>query len=404
MTEAHEAYDVIVVGARCAGAPLAMLLARQGHRVLAVDRTPPTTDVVSTHYLQQYGLARLRSWGLLDEVLATGATPITHMTISHADSVIAGFADPIDGITATLAPRRTALDPVLLRAAEKAGAEVRIGATVADLVVEDGVVVGVRLQDAEGATVVERARVVVGADGTRSRVAEAVGAQAYDVVAPACFIYYSYFTGMDVQFHSRIGLGQQQVGAWPTNDGATLVAVMRGRDRFAEFRRDVEGSFHEVLEQVVPGIAAQVRAGEQVERFIGIRYADNYYRTCAGPGWALVGDAGYHKDPFTGKGISDAFVHAELLADRLHEGLTGARPMAEALAEYQRRRDTDTRGAYEFTTQISDLDLSPELQGLFRAVSGNDAATRQFLAMVGGGISGEEFFAPANIGSIMAAA
>jgi flavin-dependent dehydrogenase len=404
MTETHEAHDVIVVGARCAGSPLAMLLARRGHRVLVVDRSAPTVDTVTTHYLQQYGLARLQAWGLLDEVLATGATPITNMTVSYADSVISGFADPIDGITATLAPRRTALDPVLVRAAERAGAAVRIGVTLHDLIVEDGVVVGVRLRDADGGVTEERARVVVGADGIRSRVAQAVDARTYDVVPPACFIYYSYFTGMDVQFHSRIGLGQQQVGAWPTNDGATLVAVMRTRDRFAEFRGDVEKNFHEVLEQVVPDIAEQVRGGEQVERFIGIRYADNYYRACAGPGWALVGDAGYHKDPFTGKGISDAFVHAELLADRLHEGLAGQRPMGEALAEYQRRRDSETRGAYEFTTMISDLDLSPQLQGLFRAVSGNEAATRQFLAMVGGGISGEEFFAPENIGSIMAVA
>jgi len=398
----NEPYDVIVIGARCAGSPVAMLLAQRGHRVLVVDRTALPADTVSTHYLQQYGLARLQSWGLLDEVLATGATPITRMTISYDDAVIDGFADPIDGITATLAPRRTALDPVLLRAAESAGAEVRLGATLRELIVEDGVVRGVRLQTADGALVEERARVVVGADGSRSRVAEAVGAASYDVVEPSCFIYYSYWTGMDVQFHSRIGLGQQQVGAWPTNDGRTLVAVMRTRDRYAEFRGDVEKNFHEVLEQVVPDIAEQVRAGEQAERFTGIQYPDNYYRVSAGPGWALVGDAGYHKDPFTGKGISDAFVHAELLAGKIAEGLAG-RPMGDVLAEYTTVRDASTQGAYRFTTMISDLDLSPELAALFRAVSGNDPATRQFLSMVGGGISGEEFFAPANVGQIMAA-
>ncbi|ODU07549.1 MAG: FAD-binding monooxygenase [Pseudonocardia sp. SCN 72-86] len=402
MTDAP--YDAIVVGARCAGSPLAMLLARHGHRVLVLDRAPLPTDTVSTHYLQQYGLSRLRRWGLLDEVVAGGATPITRMTISFADSVIDGFADPIDDIDFTLAPRRTALDPVLLRAAEAAGAEVRLGVTVHDVVVENGVVVGVRVENADGTSSVERARVVVGADGSGSRIASAVGAESYDVVEPSCFIYYTYFTGLDVQFHSRIGLGRQQVGAWPTNDGATLVAVMRTRDRYPDFRRDVEGSFHEVIRQVVPELADHVSGGEQVERFTGIRYPDNFYRTAAGPGWALVGDAGYHKDPFTGKGIADAFVHAELLAARLDEGFTGARPMSDALSDYHRVRDSETRGAYQFTTMISDLDLSPELAGLFRAVSGNPVATRQFLTMVGGGITGEDFFAPANVGAIMAAA
>jgi 2-polyprenyl-6-methoxyphenol hydroxylase-like FAD-dependent oxidoreductase len=372
--------------------------------VLVVDRTALPADTVSTHYLQQYGLARLRSWGLLDEVLATGVTPITRMTISYDDAVISGFADPIDGISATIAPRRTALDPVLLRAAEAAGAEVRLGVTLRDLIVEDGVVRGVRLQTPDGGLVEERARVVVGADGARSRVAEAVGAGTYEVVEPACFIYYSYWDGVpDTGFHSRIGLGRQQVGLWPTNDGRTLAAVMRTRDRYADFRRDVEKNFHEVLDQVVPDLAEQVRSGEQAERFTGIRYPDNFYRVSAGPGWALVGDAGYHKDPFTGKGISDAFIHAELLAGKIVEGFAG-RPMGDVLAEYTHLRDAGTKGAYAFTTMISDLDLSPQLQGLFRAVSGNEAATRQFLSMVGGGISGEEFFDPANIGQIMAAA
>lgn len=400
----NEPYDAIVIGARCAGSPVGMLLARRGHRVLVIDRAGPTADTVSTHYLQQYGLARLQSWGLLDRVHALGAPPITRMTISYDDAVISGFADPIDGITATLAPRRTALDPVLREAAEAAGAEVRLGVTLRDLIVSDGVVRGVRLETADGELVEERARVVVGADGARSRVAEAVGAASYDVVEPECFIYYSYWTGVpDTGFHSRIGLNQQQVGLWPTNDGRTMVAVMRTRDRYSEFRRDVEKNFHEVVEQVVPDLAEQVRAGERVERFIGSRYPDNYYREAAGPGWALVGDAGYHKDPFTGKGMSDAFVHAELLAEKIAEGLGGA-PMGDALGEYVKRRDAETQGAYRFTTMISDLDLSPELQGLFRAVSGNEPATRQFLAMVGGGITGEEFFAPANIGRIMGAA
>ncbi|GAA1324640.1 NAD(P)/FAD-dependent oxidoreductase [Pseudonocardia xinjiangensis] len=396
-------YDAIIVGARCAGSPLAMLLARQGHRVLVLDRTALPADTVSTHYLQQYGLSRLQRWGLLDEVLATGVAPITNMTVSFGDSVISGFAATIDGITATIAPRRTVLDPILLRAAEQAGAEVRLGFTVTELVFADGAVVGVRGRDDAGRTVEERAAVVVGGDGSGSFVADAVGADRYDVVPAACFIYYSYWDGLDVQFHSRIG-ERQQFGAWPTNDGQTLVAIMRRRDTFADFRRDVDGNFHETIRRIDPGMAEQVAGGTQLEPYRAIRYPDNFYRVSQGPGWALVGDAGYHKDPFTGKGISDAFVHAELLADRLHEGLTGGRPMAEALADYQRERDAESRSGYEFTCMISELELTPELQALVAAVSVDAAATEQFYTMVGGGITGEEFFAPANVASIMARA
>ena len=396
-------YDAIIVGARCAGAPLAMLLARQGHRVLVLDRAAPPADTVSTHYLQQYGLSRLQRWGLLDEVLATGVTPITNMTVSFGDSVISGFAAPIDGITATIAPRRTVLDPILLRAAEQAGAEVRLGFTVTELVFADGAVVGVRGTDGTGRTVEERAVIVVGADGSGSLVAGAVGAVQYNVVPAACFIYYSYWDGLDVQFHSRIGV-REQFGAWPTNDGRTLVAIMQRRELFGEFRRDVEANFHDIIHRIDAGMAEHVASGEQVEAFRAIRYPDNFYRTSQGPGWALVGDAGYHKDPFTGKGMSDAFVHAELLAERLHEGLAGTRPMPDALADYQRDRDAESRSGYEFTCMISELELSPQLQALVAAVSVDEAATEQFYTMVGGGITGEQFFAPENVGAIMARA
>ena len=396
-------YDAIVVGARCAGSPLAMLLARQGHRVLVLDRTALPADTVSTHYLQQYGLSRLQRWGLLDEVLATGVTPITNMTVSFGDAAIDGFAGPIDGITSTIAPRRTALDPILLDAAEAAGAEVRLGFTVTELVFSDGRVVGVRGREADGREVEERATVVVGADGRGSLVADAVGAGTYKTVPAACFIYYSYFSGMDVQFHSRIG-DREQFGAWPTNDGNTLVAVMRRRDRFGEFRHDVEGNFHEIIATIDPEIAGQVRDATQVEGFHGIRYADNFYRVSQGPGWALVGDAGYHKDPFTGKGISDCFVHSEMLAGRIHEGLAGERPMADALAAYQAERDAESRSGYDFTTMISELELTPQLAALVKAVSVDEAATTQFFTMVGGGITGEEFFAPENVARIMSGA
>ncbi|PKV81220.1 NAD(P)/FAD-dependent oxidoreductase [Nocardia fluminea] len=397
-------YDAIVVGARCAGSPVGMLLARQGHRVLVVDRATFPSDTVSTHYIQQRGLARLAQWGLLDKLIATGVPAIKRMTVSYLDIVIAGFADPIQGIDATYAPRRTELDTILVEGAKEAGAEVRTGYTVSELIIEDGVVVGIRGSVAGGEIAEERARIVIGADGTNSFVANAVGAETYTKVAAECFIYYSYFSGLSqTEFHSRIG-DKQQIGIWPTHNDQTLVAVMRKIDTYSDFRADVEANFVKVAREILPEFAEElVTKGKREDRFYPMRYPDNYRRQSHGAGWALVGDAGYHKDPFTGLGISDAFDYAALLAERVHEGLTEQRPMAEALADYQRERDEKSQSGFEFTCTISTLELTPQLLAVFRALENNEEYAKDFFAMVGGGMTGEEFFAPERIAKLLGA-
>ncbi|MEV0621420.1 NAD(P)/FAD-dependent oxidoreductase [Nonomuraea sp. NPDC050404] len=386
-------YDAIVVGARCAGSPVAMLLARGGHRVLVVDRATQPSDTVSTHYVQQYGLAKLKEWGLLDTLAATGVTPIRRMTISYRDALIDGFADPLDGIDFTYAPRRTVLDPILLDAAQGAGAEVRQGWTARELIVEDGAVVGVRGGDGTE----ERARIVIGADGSQSFVAKAAGAEIYESIPAASFVYYSYWTGLDTHFHSRIGV-DQQVGVWPVGGGQTLVAIMKPTGRWEEFRTDAEANFHQVVKDIVPEIAEQIAdGGERVERLHGMRYPDNFYRQSYGPGWALVGDAGYHKDPITGQGISDAFVHAGLLAEAVSQALEGERPMEQALAEYQRVRDERSASAYRFAATIGALRLPPQLEAIFHALARNPEHARDFFNVIAGAMTGEQFFAPDNV-------
>jgi flavin-dependent dehydrogenase len=393
-------YDAIVVGARCAGSPVAMLLARRGHRVLLVDKVTQPSDTVSTHYIQQYGLRKLKEWDLLDTLAGTGVTPMRRMTISYRDTLIEGFADPLDGVDVTYAPRRTVLDPILLEAAGAAGAEIRQGHAVRELIVEDGRVAGV--QGADGSR--DRAKVVIGADGSGSLVARQAGAEVYRSLPAESFVYYSYWSGLDIHFHSRIGV-DQQVGAWPTGDGGTLIAIMKPLSRWDEFRSDVEGNFLQVVKDVVPDLAEQVASGgERTEPFHGIRYPDNYYRRSHGPGWALVGDAGYHKDPITGQGISDAFVHAELLADRLHEGLSGERPMAEALADYERERDERTLSAFKFAATIGALKLPPELEAVFEALGREPEYARDFFNLIAGAITGEQFFAPENVARMIGAA
>lgn len=394
-------YDVVVVGARCAGSPLAMLLARRGHKVLVVDRARFPSDTVSTHFIHQTGLTRLRDWDLLDDLVATGCPPMRHMNFLYTGIELRGFADPVDDITEVYAPRRTALDEVLVRGARAAGADVVEGFTVEDLLVEQGRVVGIRGREGAGRSLEIRAALVVGADGTGSVVADRVGASSYHVVPASCFIYYSYYSGVSWPFHHCTGFGEQQMGAWPTNDDLMLIAVMTKRDRYRAFRTDPEEHFHRIIDEVTPELGEELRdAGRRAERFRPILYPDNFYREAYGPGWALVGDAGYHKDPFTGNGIKDALNHAELLAGAIHRGLTGEQPLDEALAGYATERDESSRHTYEFTCAVSELTLPPDLEAVFRATSHSPEYTRKFFGLVAGSVSGHEFFDPASLAQL----
>ncbi len=393
-------YDVIVVGARCAGSPVAMLLARRGYRVLVVDRGAFPSDTVSTHFIHQTGLARLDAWGLLDRLRATGVPAVRHMRFSNADVYAEGFADPIEGLAEVYCPRRTVLDKILVDAAREAGAEVVERYTAMDVLFSEGRAVGIRGRLDDGTEREFHGRVVVGADGPNSTVAAKVDAGFYQVVPAAGFVYYSYYSGLDWGYHHRTR-DEQQFATCPTNDGLLMLAVMRKRDRYREFRADVEASFQSVFDQVVPELGADLRAhGRREEPFRAIRYADNFYRRSHGPGWALVGDAGYHKDPLTGWGITDAFTYGELLADQLHLGLSGELPIDDAVAEYAKRRDEASAGVFQLTVTMAALTLPPFFYSVLKAVSQSPGYLKKFFAMVGGGYTGEEFFAPHNLAEL----
>ena len=174
-------YDAIVVGARCAGSPTAMLLARKGYRVLLLDKSHFPSDIMSTHYMQAPGVARMQRWGLLDRLRATTAPAITKVTITFGEmSFSPPFPDP-DNPPEAWCPRRIVLDKILVDAAVEAGAELREGFSVRELLFEDERVVGIR-GGADGAMVEERARIVVGADGLHSLVAKSVQPPEYQVI------------------------------------------------------------------------------------------------------------------------------------------------------------------------------------------------------------------------------
>jgi flavin-dependent dehydrogenase len=396
----EKSYDAVVVGARCAGSPTAMLLARKGYRVLVVDKATFPSDTVSTHMIHPPGIAALRRWGVLDAMLATGVPPVDTYAFDFGPFTLAG-APGTEETPLAYAPRRTRIDKVLVDAAAEAGAEVREGFTVDEILVEDGRVTGIRGHGRGGQPVTEHARVVVGADGFRSVVAEAVEAERYHEKPKLLCGYYTYWSGLPMsgRFETYIRPGRG-IAAWPTNDGVTLVVAGWPYAEFEANRSDVEGNYLKTI-ATVPELAERIDAATREERFAGMA-VPNFFRKPYGPGWALVGDAGYNKDFITAMGMQDAFRDAELCAVAIDEALSGSRPYGEAMADYQSTRDEGSLPMYEFTTELATLEPPPpDLVALLTAINGNQAAMDEFARLNAGVVSPADFFAPAHIGQLV---
>jgi flavin-dependent dehydrogenase len=397
-------YDAIVVGARCAGASTAMLLARRGHKVLLVDRAAFPSDLPHGHFIHRHGPRRLHAWGLLDRVTARGCPAVTTMTTDFGDYAMTGHDLAVDGVALGYGPRRAALDAMLVEAAVEAGAELRTGFAVDDYVTDDGRVVGVRGRDRRGGReATERATITVGADGRHSRLARAVNAAEYESAPTATCWYFSYWSGVA---HEGLGVylrGDRVIMVFPTNDGLTAVFVAWGASELPRVRADVAGAFDEALAKV-PALAERVRAGRREERFAGATDLRNFLRVPHGPGWALVGDAGCHKDPYLALGICDAFRDAELLADAVDAGLAGRAPMDVALAGYQRARDSATLPDYRQNLQSARLGPPPmDVLQLRGALRGRQDDIARFYLAYQGMVPPQSFFNPENLGRLTAA-
>jgi flavin-dependent dehydrogenase len=265
------------------------------------------------------------------------------------------------------------------------------------------VVVGIRGHGEGGASVVERARVVIGADGRSSHVAKAVRPEQYHDKPMLQWSYYTYWSGLPVEDFQVTIRPDRGWGAFPTNDGLTLVVVGWPYAEAGAYKGDVEANYLKTLE-LAPEFAEAVRGATREARFAG-GSVPNFFRKPFGPGWALVGDAGYTKDPITAQGISDAFRDAELCVDALDDAFGGRRPFEEAMADYQQIRDIRSLPVYEFTTQLATLEPPPpELQQLLGVVHGNQQAMDEFTSLTAGTMSPVEFFDPAHIGQLMGAA
>jgi 2-polyprenyl-6-methoxyphenol hydroxylase-like FAD-dependent oxidoreductase len=397
-------YDAIVVGARCAGSPTAMLLARYGFKVLLVDRATFPSDTISTHILWPHGAEILARWGLLQQLAATGVPPICRwMTFDVGPFALRGtIPDANDGLGG-YCPRRTVLDHVLVNRAAAAGVEVREGFTVDELLMTGDTVVGIRGHGRATQPVEERARIVIGADGVNSFVARSVRTPEYEVRPVVACGYYSYFSGVaqdDIELFVR---DQHAFGGAPTNDGLHLVMVNWPARDFSRVRTDVEGYVWRALESA-PDFAHRVRSGRREEKWYGTAGVPGYFRRPYGKGWALVGDASYNKDPITAQGISDAFIDAESLTQAVSAVLSGNGTFEERLSAHETTRNERVRPMYEFTTKLASLEPPPpEMQALFGALRGNQDAINAFLSAITGAIPLPDFMSDENIGRIMAA-
>jgi flavin-dependent dehydrogenase len=397
-------YDAIVVGARCAGSPTAMLLARQGLKVLLLDRDHFPSDTISTHLIHPPGVESLRRWGLLNRLAATGCPPIGRYSFDFGAFTIAGRPRAGGSADVAYGPRRTVLDKLLVDAAAEAGVEVREGCIVDELLfTADGGVDGVRYHNAAGATTTEHARVVVGADGRHSSVARAIAPEHYHDTAPIQVSYYTYWSNLPTTGFEVYVRPSRAWAAFPTHDGLTLVVAGWPHAEFDTNKKDVEGAYMRALE-IVPAFADRVRAATREAPFRGTT-VPSYFRKPFGAGWALVGDAGYNKDPVTAFGITDAFRDAELCAVALGAWLAGEQPFEPAMTGYQQTRDEHSLPMFELTCDLARFaPPSADMQMLLGATAASAGAQEQFVSMMAGTLPVPAFFAPDNVARIMAAA
>ncbi len=397
-------YDVVIVGARPAGAATAMLLARAGLRVIAVDRARFPSDTLSTHQVQLPGVACLRRWGLLDKVVSSGCPPTRRVRFDTGDVVLTGSYPEFEGVDAVYSPRRTVLDTILVDAARAAGAEVVEGFDVDEIVTADGRVGGIRGTHrgtgAAAATTI-RARLVIGADGKHSSVARAVDAPVSTETPALSAGLYTYWSGLPVdagELYTRDGL---MVGVWPTNDALTLTFVGVPATGFAAFHANVEANLLAAFDRC-GDLGARIREATRAERIRATPDTPNTIRKPFGPGWALVGDAGLVMDPVTGQGIGHALRDAQSLAAAVIAGLGGAARLEQTLAAHQRARDKAVLPMYRFTLGLASLRSDPAGAILFDALArAEQDRVNQFLGAITGAVPMNEYMKPANLRGIV---
>ena len=374
----RRSYDAVVIGARCAGAATALRLARAGAKVLLVDRQAYGSDTMSTHAVMRGGVLLLNRWGLAPRLFAAGTPAIRATTFHYGDESVRVDIKPDPDVDCLYAPRRSVLDAQLVDAAFEAGADVRHGVALSDLqIAPGGRVNGVELRDASGARASVRADIVVGADGRQSTVARLVGAKPYVEGRNATAIVYGYFENLSSSGCHWYFAANAAAGAIPTNGGHCVFAGVPAQRFSATFGGDVLRGFQQTLAANSPKLREHVGRANLIGRLRGFGGATSFLRECHGPGWALVGDAGYYKDPLTAHGITDALRDANALAREIMAVQT------RSLAAYQSERDQlalpflrTTDAIASFSWEIEQIQqLHRELSALMKAEANHIASS-----------------------------
>ena len=366
-------YDVVIVGSRVAGASTAMLLARAGARVAVVERSRLGSDTLSTHALMRAGVLQLFRWGLLERLVSAGTPSIASAQFHYGDGASTRVSiRRAAGVDALYAPRRYLLDRLLADAAADAGAEILPEMTVTGMLHDDsGRVRGVHAVDRAGRVLELPAVTTVGADGIRSTVADLVQAPVIRRGRSASSVLYRYVAGLPTDGYEWAYGDGAAAGLIPTNNGETCVFVAAATDQFPAIRRaGPEQAFAALLARAAPGLGDRVASAGEAGRLYGWTGAPGYVRRSWGSGWALVGDAGYYKDPITTHGMTDALRDAELLADAIVASNSGGLPPGIALARYQATRDRLSSDLFAATEAVAGYGWDTDcLHTLLRRVS-----------------------------------
>jgi flavin-dependent dehydrogenase len=388
------AYDVIIVGARVAGATTALLLASEGLRVLLVDRAVFPSDTLSSHQLQPPGAERLARWGLLDEIVAAG-TPATRKVRFDNNGVILHGNFPDEA--ALYSPRRTVLDRILVDSARMAGAEVHERTIVEQVIRSGNRVTGIRCREKGSRPVTAKATLVVGADGKHSLVADKCGARTYRRREPRSLAFYTYWQDVPLDCGELVARDRRIVGAWPTNDGLTITYIAWPASEFETFRADPLRNVRDTLNET-GRLGDRIRAGKHVGPLRGTIDLPNVFRRPYGRGWALAGDAGLVMDSITGQGIGHALRDADLLSAAIIAGLGGTTSLGKALAQYAKVRDAETKPMYDLTVRLASFAPPSEAdQMLFSAIAERPEYTEEFFGVLAGSVPVNRLFAPRRL-------
>lgn len=386
-------YDAIVVGARCAGAPTAMLLARKGYTVLLLDRSRFPSDTLSSHYIHQSGIADLHRWGILDQLRQTDVQAIERVSLSYEDEGvrISGQSPAVEGQRTTYGPRRHVLDSILVDAARDGGVHVCEGSRVHKLLTADGRVKGVTYRASSGSSVDAEAAVVIGADGMRSTIAHLVAAPLLVSDPLSTCAYYSYWEDLPAHFELFASPGGW-VGTVPTNGKQTLVMTYLPQSEFPTARRASVEAYESVLARTSRSLWDRMASAKRVDKLYGTGDQRNFFRQPYGPGWVLVGDALHHKDSITARGISDAFRQAELLAEHIGDALGRIDLLDAGLLEYAAAVEREFMDRYRATLNVAQLRVEPSQIQLLRAISGSQDLIDRYFGTLSGACSLEDFY------------